>query len=160
MAVLQQSTTTGWREWLAMPNLAIKEIEAKVDTGTETSILHTSFIESFRKQGRLWLRFGIHPLPNRTDVRTVGFAPVKERRLIKDAEGYEEMCFVIETVICIGGFRRQIELTLTTKDAQAFRMVLGRSALRELNFLVDANHTHLLGDQRPQTDNQLQNASG
>lgn len=152
MAVLPQSATTGWREWLALPNLAIKKIEAKVDTGTETSILHASFIESFRKQGTLWLRFGVHPLPNRADVRTVGFAPVKERRFIKDAEGYEEMCFVIETNICIGGFRKQIELTLTTKDARMFRMVLGRNALQEFNFLVDSSHTHLLGSQCQETD--------
>jgi len=142
--LLPQTTKAGWREWLSLPDFNVEEIEAKVDTGTETSVLYASFIEPFRKQGKLWLRFGIHPLPERTDIRMIGFAPMKERRLIRDAEGHEERCFVIETAVLIGDLQRNIELSLTTKDAMTFRMVLGRSALQELNLLVDSSHTHLL----------------
>lgn len=153
MTNMQSTVTAGWREWLALPEFNISEIEAKVDTGTETSVLHTSFIETFRKRGALWLRFGIHPLPDRSDIRMIGFAPVSERRLIKDAEGHSEICFVVETEICLGGHCRTIELSLTEKDSDIFRMVLGRSALTALNILVDSSKSYLFGqpENEPET---------
>ncbi|WP_303720217.1 RimK/LysX family protein [Malonomonas rubra] len=103
MADFQHMVVSGWREWLSLPEFNVQKIEAKVDTGTKTSVLHTSFIEPLRKQGtELWLRFGIHPLPGCSDVRMIGFAPVKERRLVKDAEGHSEVCFVVAAKICLG----------------------------------------------------------
>jgi len=142
---MPNTATSGWREWLALPEFNIHEIEGKIDTGTETSVLHTSFIEHFRKRGRLWVRFGIHPLPDRSDVRMIGFAPVKERLLIKDTEGHSETCFVIETKICLGEHCQAIKLSLTEKDSDIFRIVLGRSALKVLNILVDSSRSYLLG---------------
>ena len=145
MADSRKSETSGWCEWLALPEFNIREIEAKIDTGTETSVLHASRIDSLRQQGKLWLRFGIEPLPDRTDVRTVGFAPVKERRLINDAEGHNETCFVIETQICLGERCEMIALAVTSRDAAKFRMVLGRSSLQSLNLLVDPNSRYAFG---------------
>jgi hypothetical protein len=141
----EKTLISGWCEWLALPEFNIREIEAKVDTGTETSVLHTSLIDPMRKQGALWLRFGISPLPERSDMRAIGFAPVKERRLIKDAEGNDEVCFVIETEVCLGALSQRIELALTSRDAAKFQMVLGRSALQSLNLLVDPNSRYVIG---------------
>jgi len=142
----EQKSVSGWREWLTLPDLNIRHIEVKVDTGTRTSVLHTSFIEPIHRQGKLWVRFGIHPLPERSDLRMVGFEPVVDRRMIKDAEGVDEICFVVETTVLLGGLSKTIELTLTKKDAKKFRMVLGRTALQKLDLLVDPNSTYLLGE--------------
>jgi hypothetical protein len=138
--------TAGWREWLALPEFHIRDIEAKVDTGTRTSVLHASFIEPIRKQGNSWVRFGIIPQPERTDLRMIGFAPVVDSRLVKDSEGQDEVCIVIETEIVLGGRRKTIELTLTKRDSKKFRMVLGRTALQDLRVIVDPSRSHLLSD--------------
>jgi len=156
MADSQKAATAGWCEWLALPDFNIREIEAKIDTGTETSVLHASSIDPMRQHGALWLRFGIEPLPDRTDIRAIGFAPVKERRLIKDAEGYDEICFVIETTACLGEHCQTIELAITNRDAMKFRMVLGRSALQSLNVLVDPNNRYLFGQPETAISAQLQ----
>ena len=149
MTGARKTATSGWCEWLGLPDLNIQEIEAKMDNGTETSVLHTSLIDPIRKQGSLWLRFGIQPLPDRSDTLAVGFAPVKERRLIKDAEGHDEVCFVIEARICLGELCQTVELALTSRDSSKFRMVLGRSALQSFNLLVDSNNRHIFGPPEP-----------
>ena len=141
----KQMILAGWREWLALPDFNIPHIEAKVDTGTRTSVLHTSFIDPLHQHGKLWVRFGIHPLPERSDIRMIGFKPVLDRRMIKDSEGVDEVCFVVETTISLGQMSKSVELTLTKRDAKKFRMVLGRTALQELDLMISPTNTYLLG---------------
>ncbi len=78
--VAQTKTTIGWREWLALPQLGIPAIKAKIDTGARTSALHTFSLEEFTDGGMRMVRFGIHPLQKRRDIELVCKAPVLERR--------------------------------------------------------------------------------
>ena len=66
----------GWREWLALPELGIPAIKAKIDTGARTSALHTFTLQTFRANGRLQVRFGIHPLQRRKDIKIICIADV------------------------------------------------------------------------------------
>src|SRR5690606_1203336 len=51
----------GWREWMALPQLGIGAIRAKIDTGARSSALHVDALECFHRHGREFVRFSLHP---------------------------------------------------------------------------------------------------
>jgi hypothetical protein len=137
--------TIGWREWLALPELGIPAIKAKVDTGARTSALHAFRIETFQHDGREHVRFWIHPLRGREDLQIICEAPVVDRRVVRDSGGHtEERCF-IRTTIAAGGREWPAEITLTSREDMLFRMLLGRAALLEAGFRVDPGRSYVLG---------------
>lgn len=138
------TTLIGWREWLALPQLNIPAIKAKIDTGARTSALHTCFLEPFQRDGHDYVRFGLHPLQRRTDIERVCEARVKDRRVVTDSGGHPEMRYIIETSVRLAGKEWPIEVTLTNRETMRFRMLLGRTALAE-RFLIDPHASFLQG---------------
>jgi hypothetical protein len=140
--------TIGWREWLALPELKVPAIKAKIDTGARTSALHAFFVEPFSQEGQRMVRFGVHPLQKKLDVEIICEAPIKDFREVSDSGGHREMRYVIETVVLIGELPRQIEMTLTNRDNMKFRMLLGRTAMGGLQVIPD--QSYLTGRKRHQ----------
>jgi ribosomal protein S6--L-glutamate ligase len=126
----------GWEEWVALPELGLPAIKAKVDTGARTSALHAYFVEPFGSGKRPQVRFGVHPIPRRADVEVVCTAPVVDRRDVTSSNGEREKRYVISTPIRIGEREWPIEVTLTNRDAMSYRMLLGRQAIGD-GILVD-----------------------
>lgn len=139
------SFTLGWREWIALPELAIPAIKAKIDTGAKTSSLHAFRIDAFDRDGSDFIRFWLHPLRNKQDVEIVCEAPVVARRVVKDSGGHTEERYVIRTPVCIGKLKWEIELTLTSREDMMFRMLLGRSAIINRAVIIDPDASYLTG---------------
>jgi len=139
-------STIGWREWLALPELNVPAIKAKIDTGARSSALHAFFVEPFSTDGCQMVRFGVHPLQKRLDVEIICVAPVKDYREVSDSGGHREMRYVIETEVLLGEASRRIEVTLTNRDNMKFRMLLGRTAMKGL--LVVPDKSYLTGGKR------------
>lgn len=136
--------TVGWREWVALPDLCLDNIKAKVDTGARTSCLHAFEIDPFVEDGVEKVRFLMHPIQKRTDIVTECFAPVVDSRLVSDSGGHKEQRFVISTRMVLGSLEWNIEMTLTSRDEMMFRMLLGRTAM-EKRILVDPAASYLTG---------------
>jgi len=123
----------GWREWVALPDLALPALKAKIDTGARTSALHAASIVDL-PDGRV--RFTVHPVPGRADLVVEVEAPVIDRREVMSSNGEQELRRVIATRLEIAGRKWPIEVTLTNRHAMRSRMLLGRQALQH-GVLID-----------------------
>ncbi|MDJ0740820.1 MAG: ATP-dependent zinc protease [Gammaproteobacteria bacterium] len=135
----------GWREWLALPDLGIPVLKAKVDTGARTSCLHAFYVDDFRRGGSDWVRFGVHPVQHNDDQVLHCEARILDQRQVADSGGHRELRYVIETRLVLLDFDGSIELTLTNRDSMRFRMLLGRTAMEVAGFVVDPAASYLAG---------------
>lgn len=134
----------GWREWIGLPQLGIKRIKAKIDTGARSCSLHAFDVETFEKEGHSRVRFKVHPI-QRNDRKVIELvAPVMEFREVRSSNGQSMTRPVIETEMVMLGKRHKIELTLADRNQMGFRMLVGRRALKG-RFLVDSNNSYYGG---------------
>lgn len=147
---LSSATIVGWREWLALPELGVEHIKAKVDTGARTSAIHAFQVEPFRKHDAQWVRFALHP--NQDDSETVIWceAAVIDERNVTDSGGHTEKRFVILTDVRMGEKVWPIEVTLTNRDNMLFRMLLGRTAMSAGHIVVNPAMSFLTGNRQVQ----------
>jgi len=123
--------TFGWEEWIALPDLGLPAIKAKVDTGARTSALHAHDIEVFGPPSKPKVRFNVHPIAGRDDISITCSAPLIDRREVTSSNGESEQRFVISTTLGVAGQSWPIDVTLTNRAGLSSRMLLGRQALSE-----------------------------
>ncbi|MGB0599757.1 MAG: ATP-dependent zinc protease [Rubripirellula sp.] len=134
----------GWREWVGLPDLGIKRIKAKVDTGARSSSLHAFDLCDFDRDDEQWVRFRIHPVQRKVDRTVEAEARVLEYRSVRSSSGKASMRPVIITNIVLLGVSWPVELTLANRNEMGFRMLLGREAFRK-RFVVDAGNSYYAG---------------
>lgn len=141
-SVAPPKRTVGWREWVALPDLNVTAIKAKIDTGARSSALHAFDVERFRQEGRSMLRFVV-AVAQRTRVGAVqAEAEQIDERVVRSSGGHEQRRPVILTRLEWAGDVWPMELTLTRRDAMGFRLLVGRQALRG-RLLVDPGRSFI-----------------
>jgi hypothetical protein len=140
----QDKKVIGWREWVKLPDLAIKGIKAKIDTGARTSSLHAFDVETFRHRGVDYVKFKVHPKQRDSKSTVHSKARIHEYRHVKSSTGHLTKRPVIITEIEMLGEKWSIELTLANRDEMGFRMLLGREGFRK-RMVVDAGRSFVGG---------------
>lgn len=142
------SRVVGWREWVALPELGIAAIKAKVDTGARSSSLHAYDMKRFRRRGVSLIRFKVHPIQR--DFRTVvqSEARLVDLRKVRSSSGVQTLRPVIVTPLQLGEEIREIEITLVRRDEMGFRMLLGRQSIRG-HWLVDPGRSFVASSPPP-----------
>jgi hypothetical protein len=140
----------GWREWVALPDLRVGAIKAKVDTGARTSALHAYRIEPFRRSGALWVRFELQPIQRSEMMKVTCEARAVDERAVRNSVGGVERRYIIKTLLRLGDATYPIELALTNRNQMGFRMLLGRTALEGMA-LIEPGRSYLLGGARPKS---------
>ncbi|YCM43510.1 ATP-dependent zinc protease [Verrucomicrobiaceae bacterium 227] len=138
----QDLLTIGWREWVALPELGITAIKAKIDSGARTSCLHTAEYAIFQKDGADWVRFTVHPIKKHDEVETHAEAQVVDYRIVRDSGGHEEKRPFIRTNLHIGKEIWSIEVSLSNRENMKFRMLLGRAGMAQ-RALIDCSKSYL-----------------
>ncbi len=141
--------TVGWREWVALPEFGVSAIKVKVDTGAASSSLHAFHLERFTHSGRERVRFEIHPRQRSTYASVWVEADVVDERQVRNPGGRSETRPVIRAALRWSDITWRAEINLTRRDEMGFRMLLGRTSLRE-RFVVDPGRSYLGG--RPQKE--------
>lgn len=119
----------GWCEWVALPELGVARLKAKIDTGARTSALHAISIRPVgtspggRALVELELPSGKHGRAMRVRTELVDFT------LVRDSGGHAERRPVLETVLWLGGIERRVRVSLTNRGDMVFPMLVGRTAL-------------------------------
>lgn len=134
----------GWKEWVALPELNIREIKAKVDTGACTSALHAEILSIIEYQGEQYIRFKVYHDQSDKIAPKICKAKLVANRFVTSSSGHREKRYVIVTTVIVGKLSFITEITLTDRSPLRFRMLLGRLALRK-HFIIDPAKTHLLG---------------
>jgi hypothetical protein len=147
--VTAEKTTIGWREWVRLPDLEGAVVKAKVDTGARTSSLHAFDLSEAERAGETWIEFSFHPLQRDDETVARGAARLVDRRKVTASSGHSELRYVVETELELNGSSFPIELSLSSRDAMGFRMLLGRRAVRE-RCVVDAGRSYLGAESKEQ----------
>lgn len=117
------SLIIGACEWVALPDLGIKPLRARVDTGARTSALHAMDQQCFERDGQAWITFEAHGQRCQ--------APIHGQRSVRSSSGQSELRWTILTTLVIGRARWPVEITLTNRHKMRYPMLLGRSAMKD-----------------------------
>lgn len=145
---MSKTLEIGWEEWITLPELNIPAIRAKADTGAKTSALHAFMVEKIIEDGETKVHFGIHPIPGRPEIEIFCKASLVDEREIISSNGTSELRYVIKTIAQFGKKKWPIEITLTDRETMTYRMLIGRSAMKN-RLLVVPEKSFLLGTASP-----------
>ncbi len=133
----------GRRELVSLPELGIKEIEAKMDTGAYTSAIHCSDIheETLPDGSRviaLELLDPSHPQYNHKKLKFREY----ELREIKSSFGEVQQRYVIQTKIKFFDEEIEAEFSLSDRSDMKYPVLIGRKLLKG-RFVVDVSRKNL-----------------
>ena len=130
----------GWRELVHLPELGLRGIPAKIDTGARTSSLHGVVLDEFERDGEKYVRFAVDF--ERPHVRQICEAVHVDIRGITSSNGETQYRYVIKTPLKIGEIKFRAEISLADRSDMKFPMLIGRSSLRR-RFVVDSGYSWL-----------------
>lgn len=144
---MKEKICLGWREWVSLPELGVKAIKAKIDSGAKTSALHASYIRILSRHGKKMAKFIIHPKQDSSQIGISAKATLIGHKSIKSSIGHTTIRPMIKTILVIGEKRIPIEMTLVNRDLMGFRMLIGRQAIRK-GFLIHPGKSFLVSKKR------------
>ena len=129
----------GWLEHARLMDPEV-HLDAKLDTGAETSSLDVEIIKKFRKHDKRWVRFRL------TD-RSTGQEYVVVRERVRTVaivmhDGGRQLRPVVLMKVCIAGRVLETEMSLVDRSEFAYPLLLGRESLESFA-LVDPGNTYL-----------------
>lgn len=150
MSEFRENRVVGWKEYLDLPELGLRRLKAKVDTGARTSTLHVDSLSvlEVHPDGSETVELVLSPDRRRPELKVTAQVRVLRRIRVVDSGGHPELRPVIETEMVLGPLRKRILITLTDRSGMLFRMILGRKAL-EGDLAVDVSTKYLFRKWHP-----------
>lgn len=132
----------GRSDKIDLPDLKLRDISAKVDTGAYGCAIHCHKIREVHSKGKKLLYFDLldpsHPKYEKQVFKVNNFS----RKRVKNSFGESEQRYTIKSKIKIFDKVHTIELSLTDRSEMKFPILLGRTFL-ENKFIVDVAKINL-----------------
>ncbi len=132
--------TIGRSEYIALPQLGVGRVEAKLDTGAYRSALHYQKIALRVTDDHEELVVTFAMGRKRANIVFRHFSRV----IVKSSTGQRTERFLIATAVQLNGHKVRTQFTLFDRSDMKFQVLLGRKFLRG-RFLVDAGKRRVLG---------------
>ncbi len=133
--------TIGRRERVSFPELGLRNVEAKIDTGAYTAALHCSKIWTEENGTALFFKLLDESHP-RYQEKVYRFS-VFGKRKIKNSSGVFESRFTIKTAVKMGRKKIQASISLTDRAGMKYPVLIGRKLLNK-RFVVDVSQVNVL----------------
>ena len=131
-------TIAGWVETVTFPDYGIV-LDAKLDTGADSSSLGVSGLERFKRDGKTWYRFALTGEDGKT--ATIEQQTNRIARIMR-AEVEDTRRPIVRLKICLAGHVAEVDFSLTDRSDQRSRVLIGRRFLAS-RILVDSSRKHV-----------------
>ena len=128
----------GWKETIDLPELGVKNMLAKADTGARSSALDVKNISEL-EGGKVSFDIVLDRKDRSRTKRVV--ARIAHQKHVRSSNGQEHERYFIKTRIRIGTKIKEVEFSLVCRKSMVCRILLGRKAL-ENDFLVDSSQKY------------------
>ena len=122
----REKRVVGWKENAALPDLNVKNVIAKIDTGANLASIDAADIKIVTRDEVKFVKFKV--MKRNNTVRKTS-APLEGYKRIKSSNGDVEKRPYIKTTLLMDGISKKIELTLTDRGPMDYTMLIGRKAL-------------------------------
>lgn len=113
-------------------------MDARIDTGAETSSIDARNIEEFERDGKAWVRFTLVDRKTNTP-HTIELKAVRTVKILQSSvdQGHDKRV-VVQLKVTLGDKTEVSEFTLTDREHMKYPVLIGRSALKDL-IIVDVS---------------------
>ncbi len=127
-------------EWVTLEPSELV-LEARIDTGAETSAVHAEDIQLVERDGKKYVSFALVDPKSGEKVQLE--ERLKRKVLIKQSEGDNERRYVVKLWLTLGETRSQVEVTLSDREVFEYPLLVGRNFLTD-TVIVDVSRHHTL----------------
>ena len=118
-------------------------MNARIDTGAETTSIHAEDITLLEKDGKRYVRFSL--IDPATGDKVQAEERLRRKVKIKQGPNESERRYVVKLWITLGETRSRVDVTLSDRDFLDYPLLIGRNLLVD-TMIVDVSQQHLLGN--------------
>lgn len=139
----EEKVAIGAVEHISLPDLGIKNIPVRVDTGARRSALHAANIRLKKIDGKRIVSFNVVTGERGNFCTHEASAELKQIRRFTSSNGGVTTRPMILTTFQLGEYVWKSQVSLIDRSSLRYRMLLGRMSIKN-RFLVDVSSTFLM----------------
>lgn len=130
--------TIGAFEKVSLPELDIENMDAKIDTGADSSALHCHIVskDDNNVTFTLW-----ETDKGDTPVKEYTF-PIYKKKRVKSSNGSTSKRVFIQTIVTLGEIQQKTRISLTNRSGMKYPILIGKRFLKG-RYLVDVSQRNI-----------------